>query len=187
MSGVTLRGAPAVPWISTFTEMNLRTYVAHRGRPGVFFLRMDASRALAVWAARFSLGLPYVWSSMRVRQDDTGSVYYSSRRGSAVFEGSYAAELPAHHPEPASPESLEAFLTERYCLYSPHRGRLLRVDIHHAPWPLEPAVVEIRSNTIPESCGLPPQTTRPIAHLSRRQDVIGWSATAVTGEARRSG
>ena len=175
MSGVTLRGAPAVPWLSAFIEMNLRTYVTHRDRPGVFFLRMDASRALAVWAARFALGLPYVWSSMRVRQRDNGSVHYSSRRGAAAFEARYAPELPVRNAEPGS---LEAFLTERYCLYTRHRDRLFRVDIHHAPWPLEPAVVEIRRNTIPESCGLPPQTTGPLAHLSRRQDVIGWGATA---------
>src|SRR5260370_33426795 len=33
MSGVRLRGAPAVPWLSAFPELNVRTYVKYRGNP----------------------------------------------------------------------------------------------------------------------------------------------------------
>ena len=176
MSGVTLRGAPAVPWLSRFAEMNLRTYVSFRDRAGVLFLRMDAARAPAVLAARLSLGLPYVWSSMDVRRKGD-AVEYLSRNRKAVFDGTYR---PTGLAQAAAPATREWFLTERYCLYSKRRGRLLRVDIHHAPWPLQPAAVELRSNTIPESCGLPPQTSHPIAHFSRRQDVIGWGAVEIT-------
>ena len=85
MSGVTLRGLPALPWLSAFAEMNLRTYVTMEDKPGVWFLRMDAARALAVWAARIGLGLPYVWSSMRTTPDGE-RVHYRSQRGHAVFE-----------------------------------------------------------------------------------------------------
>ena len=172
MSGVTLRGVPAVPWLSRFIEMNLRTYVTLGDRPGVFFLRMDASRLPAVLAARGSLGLPYVWSSMRVREEN-GAVDYSSRNGAAAFEGQYR---PTGAVAPAVPNSREWFLTERYCLYTRHRQRLLRVDIHHAPFPLQPAAVDVRRNTIPQSCGLPPQPDAPVAHFSKRQEVIGWGA-----------
>jgi hypothetical protein len=173
MSGVTLRGFPALPWLSAFAEMNLRTYVTLRGRPGVVFLRMDASRALAVWAAKLTLGLPYVWSSMHVRRSD-GRVDYFSRRRDAIFGATYAPTGPSSNPMPGT---LEAFLTERYCLYTRHGGRLLRVDVHHAPWPLQPADVEVRQNTIPESRGLSLPATPPLVHFAERQDVVGWAAT----------
>ena len=33
MSGVTLRGVPALPWVSAFPELNVRTYVTAGGKP----------------------------------------------------------------------------------------------------------------------------------------------------------
>jgi uncharacterized protein YqjF (DUF2071 family) len=177
MSGVTFRGVPPVPWLSAFAEMNLRTYVTLEGRPGVLFLRMDASRALAVWAARRTLSLPYVWSSMRVRQEQN-RIHYRVRHREAVFDATYAPNGPSGH---ARSGTLEAFLTERYCLYTRHRDRLLRVDIHHAPWPLQPVDVELRANTVPESRGCRVQGAPPLAHFSAAQDVIGWSAVDAIG------
>src|SRR5690606_562879 len=52
MAGVMRRPFPDVPWISAFLELNLRLYVERDGRPGVWFLSLDAGNPLAVWAAR---------------------------------------------------------------------------------------------------------------------------------------
>src|SRR5205823_6175894 len=38
LSGVRLRGWPEVPLVANFPEINVRTYVTHGGKPGVFFL-----------------------------------------------------------------------------------------------------------------------------------------------------
>jgi uncharacterized protein YqjF (DUF2071 family) len=175
MSDVTLRGVPALPWLSAFAEMNLRTYVTLDGKPGVWFLRMDAARALAVWTARFGLGLPYVWSSMDVNPDGQ-RVRYRSVNEHAVFDAHYGPAGAAVEP---TPHSLEAFLTERYCLYTVVAGRLARMEIHHPPWPLQPAEATIAENTIPHSLGLPGPWAPPLLHFSRRQDVVGWGVERV--------
>src|SRR6266704_6531932 len=58
MSGVRLRGTPAVPWLSAFPELNVRTYVKCEGRPGVWFFSLDAGNPLAVAIARAWFHLP---------------------------------------------------------------------------------------------------------------------------------
>jgi uncharacterized protein YqjF (DUF2071 family) len=52
MTNVRLRGTPAVPWLSEFPELNVRTYVVCDGKPGVWFFRLDAGNSLAVAIAR---------------------------------------------------------------------------------------------------------------------------------------
>ena len=39
-----------MPGISAFPELNVRTYVTLGGKPGVWFLSLDAANRLAVWA-----------------------------------------------------------------------------------------------------------------------------------------
>ena len=57
MSHVAPRGTPALPWLSAFPELNVRTYVSPRdGKRGVFFFSLDAARLPAVLAARAMFG-----------------------------------------------------------------------------------------------------------------------------------
>jgi uncharacterized protein YqjF (DUF2071 family) len=65
MSGIRGRGTPAVPGLSRFPELNVRTYVTHGGKPGVYFFSLDAANLLAVWAARKFYHLPYFYADMR--------------------------------------------------------------------------------------------------------------------------
>src|SRR5438445_285223 len=56
MSGVRARGLPALPGLSRFAELNVRTYVTLDDKPGVFFFRLDeATIALLPPAGRSSL------------------------------------------------------------------------------------------------------------------------------------
>src|SRR3954453_20358807 len=48
VTGVRLRGAPPVPVVSSFLETNVRTYTTFGGRPGIWFLSLDAASRLAV-------------------------------------------------------------------------------------------------------------------------------------------
>src|SRR5579884_1346566 len=60
----------AIPWVSSFPETNVRTYVcdAH-GNCGVWFFSLDADRLAAVVGARTGYRLPYQWASMKVLRD----------------------------------------------------------------------------------------------------------------------
>ena len=173
MTNVAPRLVPSLPGVSAFPELNVRTYVTVDGKPGVYFFSLDAGRALAVAGARGLLNLPYFHAAMRVDARG-GSVAYSSRRISngAEFLGSYRSDGT---PRPPEPGSLEYFLTERYCLYAlDHRARPYRLEIHHAPWPLQSATAEITTNTMADAAGIPLPSDPPLLHFSKRQDMVAW-------------
>lgn len=74
------------PWRLTadFGETNVRTYVVHRGRPGVYFLSLDAASLLATLGARIGWGLPYFWSDIDSRRTAVGWSYRLQRRFSSA-------------------------------------------------------------------------------------------------------
>lgn len=175
MAGVMHRPLPDLPWLSAFPELNVRLYVEQGGKPGVWFLSLDATNPLAVWAARGFFHLPY--HHAEIRQTPAGEGFsYRSRRFAAphpVFEARYA---PTSEPYFAAPGTLEHWLTERYCLYalSP-RGRLYCTEVHHPPWPLQRAEAEIVRNEMVAPFGLSVGPRPELLHFSRRVDVVAWS------------
>jgi uncharacterized protein YqjF (DUF2071 family) len=171
--GVRLAGTPPVPFLSSFLETNVRTYTTVHGRPGIYFFSLDASSPLAVAGARRLYKLPYFHARMTALRSGADVVYETQRVGAAA-----ALRLryrPAGPRFRAVPGSLEHFLTERYRLYaSDERRRIYRADIHHLPWPLQPAeaATEINTMTRPLGIELPPQP--PLLHFAARQDVLVW-------------
>lgn len=181
MSGIRLRYTPALPWISRFLELNVRTYVTARGKPGVYFFSLDAANPLAVRVARAWFKLPYFDARMRMSEKN-GWIEYESRRTHrgappAVFRGRYR---PLAEPQVSQPGSLEHFLTERYCLYTAAGGALYRGDIHHEPWPLQPAEAEIAENSMPAAHGIALPPDPPLLHFARSIDTIEWALQKVT-------
>jgi uncharacterized protein YqjF (DUF2071 family) len=176
MSNVAPRAIPALPMMSAFPELNVRTYVRVGDKPGVFFFSLDATNAVAVGVARAVFSLPYYTASMKVGADN-GVIRYSSRRTAA---GSPMAELVGtYHPAgdvfQATPGSLEYFLTERYCLYTVDDDRqTFRLEIHHPPWPLQPAVAAFDVLRMTEQIGLPLPPTPPVLHYAKRQDAVAF-------------
>jgi uncharacterized protein YqjF (DUF2071 family) len=179
MSGTRPRGIPPIPGLSRFAELNVRTYVTLGGKPGVWFFSLDAENLLAVMAARTLFNLPYFHADMSRHTDDRDRVDYASRRThkdapAADFNGTY---WPAARGSvsPPIPGSLEAFLVERYCLYTvDSAGRPSRLEIHHAPWPLQPAECEVRVNTMASAAGIPLPDEKPLLHFAKRLEVVSW-------------
>lgn len=175
MTNVGPRLVPALPWVSAFPELNVRTYVTVGGKPGVYFFSLDAGSPLAVRAARALLNLPYYAAAMTVDVRD-GSVAYTSRRRpepAAAFAGRYRA-LGDLSPSPRG--TLEYFLTERYCLYAVDRAfRAYRLEIHHPVWPLESAEAEITENTMAGAAGLRLPAMAPLLHFAKRLDAVCWA------------
>jgi uncharacterized protein YqjF (DUF2071 family) len=169
------------PSVETFPELNLRTYVRSRrtGHGGVFFFSLDAGSPLAVAGARTIFHLPYFLASMTSKTGNDGTVEYRSRRlltrPGADFEATYRGLGQPADAAPSQPGTIEHFLTERYCLFTTFRGRVLVGNIHHLPWPLEPAEAEIRVNQLPAAHGLTLPARPPILHFSRALEVYIWS------------
>lgn len=178
MTNVTPRLLPALPWLSQFPELNVRTYVRAGGKPGVFFFSLDAGNPVAVWVATTLLRLPYRHASMTVERTADG-VRYVSRRddGDASFEATYRPTGPATTPLPGT---LEYFLTERYCLYALDRhARPYRLEIHHPEWQLQRAEADIERNSMAQASGLTLPKASPLLHFARRQDAIAWTPSPI--------
>ena len=175
VTGFRLHGLPPLPVLSTFLEVNVRTYVTVAGKPGIYFFSLDAESLLAVEGARRTYKLPYFHARMSAADRDGWFEYASDRRDSArrfAFRGRYRA---GGEPQEPQPTSLEHFLTERYCLYVVgERREVLRADIHHPPWPLQRAEAEIDENSMPPT-GIDVSGDAPLLHYSERQDVVIWA------------
>jgi uncharacterized protein len=95
------------------------------------------------------------------------------------FNASYRPTAAAFH---AASGSLDHWLTERYCLYTTgKRDQIMYGEIHHPPWPLQAAEVELRANTMTQPIGLELPHTKPISHFARYQEVVAWPLVAVDG------
>jgi hypothetical protein len=171
LTNLRLRGTLPLPSVSSFLELNVRTCVrAADGKPGVWFISLDAASRLAVELARRMYKLPYFNARMSATMDGEWISYECARIGESgrVFSGRYR---PAGAASSAEPGSLESFLVERYCLYATdRRNRLYRAEIHHPLWSLQPAEAEIELASVAPFA----LDGDPVCHFSRRQDVLVW-------------
>jgi hypothetical protein len=132
MNAVRPLGLPALPWLSYFNELNVRTYVRDAsGEPGVWFFSLDCDRAPAVVIARAGFGLPYEHAAMSF-----GPGLAQSCRRQGEQETARYAWSAVSSPQIAAPGSLEFHLAERYSFFSVRGGRLVRGQVHHAPYEL---------------------------------------------------
>jgi uncharacterized protein YqjF (DUF2071 family) len=154
MVDVAPAGVPALPYFSAFHELNVRTYVTDGRKPGVWFFSLDAANLAAVAGARTLFGLPYHHARMRLEERGDETSFQSRRswdQGRHRFRGHYRPRGPVFQ---AREGSLDHWLTERHCLYSPRGGRLLRLDVIHDPWPLQPAEARVEENLMAEGLGV---------------------------------
>jgi uncharacterized protein YqjF (DUF2071 family) len=178
MAGVRPLFAPPIPTATDFHELNVRTYVRHGGRSGVWFFSLDAASWLAVIGARTAVGLPYFHARMRMRRVGDEVQYASTR----THPGARAAEFRARYRPTGSvyladPGSLDYWLTERYSLFAMHTGQRLRLDIEHKQWPLQHATADVERNTMAIAGGITLPNDAPHVRFARELDVIAqWPA-----------
>lgn len=154
-------------------ELNLRTYVTCDGEPGIYFFSLDAEGLLGVLGARLFHHLPYYAADIDMSAADGEIVFESDRRHPgafpARFSGTYEPVGEAFVPDP---DSLAAFLTERYRYYTTGRDGAIRyADIDHEPWALREVAVGIETNTLFEANGFEPPAGSPICYYSHGVDI----------------
>lgn len=179
LTGVRPILTPPLPWISSFHEVNVRTYVHLEGRdPGVWFFSLDASSMIAVAAARAAYKLPYFEAAMDLtagpgalpeidfhsrRTDPRGTMPANAHIRYRPVEGSFA---------PAAPGTLEHFLVERYILYSQDEQRQLhRARVHHQPYPVQRAEVLALDETLVWAAGIRRAEGADLRHYAREVNV----------------
>ena len=160
---------PALPGLSHFPEINVRTYVHRNGEPGVWFFSLDAANLMAVITARLLFHLPYYFAAMSLDPDKFGESekqYYSGRyfddRNLASHIG-YTTTGTVYYAEPGS---LDYFLCERYLLYAQKGDRLFSGRVYHSPYPLQDATVEELDDTLVTAAGFAGLSDMSPAHIA---------------------
>lgn len=169
MRGVRPRFLPAVPGVSDFPELNLRTYVVDQaGRPGVWFFSLDTPKRLPNWIARTFFHLNYRLADIQIEKA-AGKIVYDAQlrtgRGTSPLQRYVWTSEGA--PTVAEPGTLEFFLCERYRLFAhnPKGDRLLTGRVHHAPYPLQRVHLEQWSTELFGTNSLMPPEGRPVSAL----------------------
>ena len=152
MRGIGVPGLPAVPYLGSFPEVNVRTYVRRNGVPGVWFCSLDINRLLPTIVARTTYTLPYCFgkaSNKRVGDELHTSVVRRWPRGSA--ETNIRLKIGDHI---VAPSPLEVFLSARWGLYTTTRGGELRyAPISHERWPLQRAEIISLDDSLVQAAG----------------------------------
>jgi hypothetical protein len=169
---------PPLPFISTFPEVNLRTYVTADGIPGVWFLSLDTESRINVAIARYGFQLPYFFARCAMQRGGDVFRFHSVRPGGeAELDVEYRAEGDRFEPREGT---LEHFLTERYSMYCTMRsGKLFRGDIQHTPWELRRATMDLRVNDLPGAMGVKLGGEDPVVFYSPATDVVLWKPIAL--------
>ncbi len=158
---------------SRFAELNVRTYVIKDGVRGVWFFSLDAASFWATLTARIWFHLPYFKARMRFLRSPDGVFRFFSRR---LWPDPKPANCRARYrvegePKPAAEGTLEQFLVERYVLYSEKNGQLFRGRVHHTPYQIQPAKVELLRDNCVEVAGFSRPVGNPHAIYSSGVDV----------------
>lgn len=152
---------PAVPYLGTFWETNVRLYSTDaRGRPGVVFLSLEAQRLAVVAGARAAFNVPYFWASMSGGRSPEGLMRYQTRRLSPHGLGT-GARRPCSNigvrvgTTIERPDATQLFLSARFGLHTQVAGQGIWVPNTHRPWPLRHAEVTHLSDELVAATGLP--------------------------------
>lgn len=174
--GLRARWLPAIRGLSDFPELNVRTYVTLDGKPGVYFFSLDAASPLAVLGARTAFHLNYFNALMSMVRGPDGIAYLSRRTDRRGQPADFSARYrPDGKGVRAQPGTLEHFLVERYCLYAVSAAaRVYRLDIHHAPWLLQPAQAQLDAKMLLAAANIPAPRGEALLHFSPVQEMIGW-------------
>lgn len=160
MRGIGVPGLPAVPWLGSFPEINVRTYVIRNGVPGVWFLSLDVNRFLPALVARVSYRLPYCWGSASNGVD--GERLVSTVRRRWPSRGARTSLSVAIGGVIEQQSALEVFLTARWGLYSRGlAGRLMYAPVDHPRWVLHRATALHVDDSLIVAAGLPAPVGEP--------------------------
>jgi len=155
---------PAVPWLGTFLETNVRLYsVDETGRRGIVFLSLDTDRAAVVMGARAALGVPYRWARMRHHRVGDVHTYEARLRRLGARPASRVVVRAGAAREPTA---LDHFLSARWGLHTRSWGRTLHVPNRHERWPLHDAELIALDDQLMASVGLSRLAGRPPDHLA---------------------
>lgn len=170
-SGIEYRLVPS-PIRSSMAMLSLHTFVIRNGRPGIWFLQLNAGDRLSAWLGARSLGLPFVATRAHVERGVGMVTHRWERNGEVIFQARYTPVGQAVTPEPGS---LEHWLTERYAVYTRGpSGSLRQIELHHGRWPVQQVAATVQRNAVLSGVGLQCHgPLGPVLHTPRLE-IVAW-------------
>ncbi|KKI92857.1 hypothetical protein WQ54_06630 [Bacillus sp. SA1-12] len=177
IDGIFPFGVSSLSLTPRFPEINVRTYVKCNGKPGIYFMSIDVGNWASLKIAKKWYRLPYHSAEISFRKEGQTFHCQSRRKGyehtPIVFKSKYVPISGVYFPKEGT---LDHWLTERYCLFSSHNGiNIYCGEIHHRPWPLQKAEIELGINTLFTPYQFDLSGVNPIAHFSTGVDSLMWN------------
>lgn len=165
LTGLRLMLLPPIPGFSEFNEINVRTYVHHDGKPGIWFFSLDASKVLPAIGARVFFGFPYFSAEIDFARTAHEFRFDMHRNlaSKAHFHANWRQGMRLRAPDT---DSLAFFLVERYALFAGVAGGLNMTRVYHHPWILDEVTEVSFESTLLSALGLPEPKSEPLAHFS---------------------
>ena len=157
---------PSFPPISNFHEINIRTYVKHNNKSGVYFLSIEGGKRLSCKLAKAISQLPYRYSKMKRRKGN----YQSYNK---VFNDSLNLKFKRANPKSIKTE-LDKWLTERYALFQENKNVINSFEIHHLEWPTQELNITHLNLEYPRFKKLI-NNNPDITHYSKGVKVLAWN------------
>ena len=130
MSDIRFFFTPPLPF-SKLSELNLRTYVRYKNKPGIYFFTLDSEHRVGNFLARKIFNLPYRYAILNVDIDN--DIYNVQSKNSL--------SLKVRITDNKIVTDLSNWITERYCLYNIVDEKVSRGDVLHPTWNLKGAEV----------------------------------------------
>lgn len=172
MERIRPKSLPAFPPVSNFYELNIRTYVEHNGKPGVYFLSIEGSKKTSCKLAKQLSGLPYRYSAIHRNNNRFVS---KNDQFNDKFEIDYDITNKVNEKPP-----LDTWLLERYALFQNTSDALTSFDIHHLPWVVNNISInniDIRYPRFDDLLDNQPDQS----HYSLGAKVVAWSKNRIGG------
>ncbi len=155
---------PAIPWISSLWELNLRTYVTSNGIPGIYFLRLDSNHRIGNWIAKNFFKLPY-------RLNNISAKVIGDRYSVRAHAKDYHLHIEAQIRDEPIIDPFQKWITERYHLFLQHEGRVIRGDAIHEPWKIKKAHLHTLEGNFGRLSGTPLSNEVDSIYYSKKLDV----------------
>lgn len=160
------RFIPPIPGLSSFLELNVRTYVTYKGKSGVHFFSLDVNNPLIVKLTTLGNFLPFCNAKISLKRRKNTFTIYSRHTHQNTFPETLVATFEPI-VRPIERNQFERWLTERYHLWTKPKDHLFRVDMIHSPWILQNVRGVIHENKMASFLRSDFQEKHPIAHYSK--------------------
>lgn len=166
MNNISFKKLPKPPYISDFQEINIRVYVRYNGKPGVYFLSMEANKKSSCLLLKTISKLPYRFSNIE-RQ---ASSFKSENNN---FNDTFHIEFEIEN-YPIKKDETDLWLTERYAVFQNYKNYIIGYDVHHIAWPTQKINIKTLQLNYPRFDHLINDKPHKI-HYSTGVQVLTWN------------